>query len=167
MHTAMAYDELTRGLHLNLVPNFGLLNIGPGTNDAISAYPYCLDSPTFVLAPTMHDLDYFLHQILLSARKCSECDYNAMVLDLLSPGCPRLTPPSALYFLAVLHTFPCVVTTAISFFRSQKTPSARPVHSYLPWPTLASLHLCPVWACASAGNTSRKKIGSGSFGESY
>jgi hypothetical protein len=70
----MTYGKLICGLHLNNpVPNIGLLNIGSGTTDSDSAYHYCLDSPTLVPSPTMHDLNYFPHQVLLLAGKCSGC----------------------------------------------------------------------------------------------
>ncbi|KAF8610182.1 hypothetical protein BDV93DRAFT_568055, partial [Ceratobasidium sp. AG-I] len=55
------------------LPNLGLLNIGSGTNDTSIIYPYCLESPTIIPAPSMHDLDYFPHRVLLLGGKCSGC----------------------------------------------------------------------------------------------
>ncbi|KAF8593928.1 hypothetical protein BDV93DRAFT_581642, partial [Ceratobasidium sp. AG-I] len=74
MITAMTYGELTCGLHLDTsLPNLGLLNISSGTNDTSIPYPYCLESPTIIPAPSMHNLDYFPHRALLLGRKCSGC----------------------------------------------------------------------------------------------
>ncbi|KAG9103541.1 hypothetical protein FRC07_009970, partial [Ceratobasidium sp. 392] len=66
----MTYGEITRGLHdENTMLDLHCMSLDLTTK----TYCYYFDSPIIVPAPTMHDMDYFPHRVLVLGTKCIGC----------------------------------------------------------------------------------------------